>query len=213
MHALLIAGPEGSGKTALARRAAAAYCFSSPDDTARLLHCPDYRELGDSAIGVAEVRELIENLAAQSFSHGRRACVLKNAHRMTPQAQNALLKTPEAPPADTLLLLTGAEMGLLPTIRSRCAVWRLGAKPLKAVQAALVSEGVAEADAALAAGWAEQGSLRQGFSAFYTVQAGKPPFRQNKNKMADIIGTQAQAGTPEACGKPRRPVRGRRGFF
>ena len=41
MHALLIAGPEGSGKTALARRAAAAYCFSSPDDTARLLHRPD----------------------------------------------------------------------------------------------------------------------------------------------------------------------------
>lgn len=155
MHALLIAGPEGSGKTALARRAAAAYCFSSPDDTARLLHCPDYRELGDSAIGVAEVRELIESLAAQSFSHGRRACVLKNAHRMTPQAQNALLKTLEEPPADTLLLLTGAEMGLLPTIRSRCAVWRLGAKPLKAVQAALVSEGVAEADAALAAGWAD----------------------------------------------------------
>lgn len=43
-HALLIAGPAGSGKRDLARRAAALYCFGSAD-TSRLAECPNYDEL------------------------------------------------------------------------------------------------------------------------------------------------------------------------
>jgi len=154
MHAILISGPEGSGKTALARRAAAAYCFGT-DAPERLETCPDYYEIGDLPIRVEEIRDLIENTAAQAFSHGRRAYLLKNAHRMTTQAQNALLKTLEEPPQDTLLLLTGTEMGLLPTIRSRCAIFRLGAKPAEAVSRALTAEGMDADTAHLAAAWSD----------------------------------------------------------
>jgi len=154
MHAILITGPEGCGKTDLARRAAAAYCLGT-EDTERLMTCPDYTEIGDLAIRVDDVRELIENTAAQSFSHGRRAYLLKNAHLMNASAQNALLKTLEEPPRDTLLILTGTEMGLLPTIRSRCAIFRLGAKPAETVAETLMRDGMAAADARLAASWAD----------------------------------------------------------
>jgi len=54
MHAILISGPEGSGKTALARRAAAAYCFGT-DAPERLETCPDYYEIGDLPIRIAFV--------------------------------------------------------------------------------------------------------------------------------------------------------------
>jgi DNA polymerase III subunit delta' len=49
---------------------------------------------------------------------------------MTEQAQNALLKGLEEPPATShVLLVTASPQGLLPTIRSRCQVLRLGPLP------------------------------------------------------------------------------------
>lgn len=126
-HATLIAGPEGSDACALARRAAARYCMDT-DDTDRLSACPDYIELGPGAIPVNTVRAMEFELGARSQS-GRRAVTLLEAHNMEEGAQNALLKTLEEPPANTIFLLAGIEAGLLPTIRSRCAILRLGAEP------------------------------------------------------------------------------------
>lgn len=152
MHALLIAGPDGSGRAALAREAAAAFLAGvlGPDG---LSACPDYRELS-APYGVDDIRAMTEAMAAQSFSHGRRAFVLLDAHLMNANCQNALLKSLEEPPADTLLLLEGHEPGLLPTIRSRCAVVRLGAEPPEAVAQALAAGGADPARAANAAAWA-----------------------------------------------------------
>lgn len=112
MHALLIAGPDGSGRAALAREAAAAFLAGvlGPDG---LSACPDYRELS-APYGVDDIRTMTEAMAAQSFSHGRRAFVLLDAHLMNANCQNALLKSLEEPPADTLLLLEGHEPGCCP---------------------------------------------------------------------------------------------------
>lgn len=68
MHALLIAGPDGSGRAALAREAAAAFLAGvlGPDG---LSACPDYRELS-APYGVDDIRTMTEAMAAQSFSHG-----------------------------------------------------------------------------------------------------------------------------------------------
>ncbi len=53
----------------------------------------------------------------------RRAVLLNDAETMNDAAANALLKTLEEPPGDTLfLLVTGARQALLPTIVSRCTV-------------------------------------------------------------------------------------------
>lgn len=148
-HAILITGPEGSAAGALARRAAAVYCCGR-DDVALLVSCPDYFELGPAPIPVDAIRQLQLSLVESAFS-GRRAAVLLDAHRMNAHAQNALLKTLEEPPENTLLLLSGLEAGMLLTIRSRCSTLRLGAEPEEEIRSALVEAGVPREMAALAA--------------------------------------------------------------
>ncbi len=149
-HAILIAGEAGSGCAALARRAAALYCLDA-DAPERLYACPNYFELSGDKTGVAEARGLMAATALRGFNGQRRAFVLTDAHRMSLQSQNALLKTLEEPPEDTLLVLSGSEEGLLPTLRSRCMIVRLGARPQEEVQALLTERGVAADTAALAA--------------------------------------------------------------
>lgn len=149
-HAILIAGAAGSGRAALARRAAALYCLDE-DAPEKLINSPHYCELSGEAVGVGEVRSLMAATAMQGFNGQRRAFVLVNAHRMSPQSQNALLKTLEEPPQDTLLLLSGSEEGLLPTVRSRCMVVRLSAQPVSQTEEALIRRGVSPDTARLAA--------------------------------------------------------------
>ena len=145
-HALLITGPEGSGRRELARRAAAIYCLNE-DAPERLAGCPNYSEVGAAAVKVDDIRSLLSSAAMQGFNGGRRAFVFLNAHNMSAQIQNTLLKTLEEPHADTLLILTGNEFGLLPTIRSRCVIERLGAEPLEKTASALRAEGMDAASA------------------------------------------------------------------
>ena len=66
---------------------------------------------------------------------------------MSAQIQNTLLKTLEEPHAETMLILTGNEFGLLPTIRSRCVLERLGAQPLDKTASALRADGMDAASA------------------------------------------------------------------
>lgn len=153
MHAVLFAGPEGAGRGALARAAAAVYLFGE-ELPERLESCPDYMEL-QPPYAVEMIRTLTQSMAAQAFSHGRRAFALLDAHLMNASCQNALLKSLEEPPENTMLLLSGSEAGLLPTIRSRCAIVRLGAGSMAEVRALLEAEGVPPDRAALCAVWAD----------------------------------------------------------
>ena len=147
-HAILLTGPEGGAYPALARKAAAAHLGLSGEEA--LATCPDYYVLGPKAVPVDAVRALQAELSARSVS-GRRAVVFLDAHNMSEVTQNALLKTLEEPPQGALLLLTGLEAGLLPTIRSRCLAVRLGAEPEDALVSALMQTGASEKSARLAA--------------------------------------------------------------
>ncbi len=104
-------------------------------------------------IVVDQVRDLAERrLAMRRFEGRRRVVVIDPADAMTPQAQNALLKTLEEPPDDTTLVLVAANPdALLPTVRSRCA--RVAFAPLEdgLVAAELVRRKWAPGDAARAA--------------------------------------------------------------
>lgn len=72
-------------------------------------------------IVIDEVRDLIRQLSQTSFAGGWKTGVILCADRMTEQAANALLKTLEEPPSNSLLLLiTDEPQALLPTIASRC---------------------------------------------------------------------------------------------
>jgi DNA polymerase-3 subunit delta' len=147
-HAVFLVGPAGSGKKEYARRAAALYLLGR-EDTEKLTECPFFQELPDYA--VKTVRACCEELNRQVFARGRRCLVIPDAHKLTPQTQNALLKTLEEPPEDALLILTGNEQAVLPTIRSRCMLVRVGSEDRAKLAARLSARGVAPDRATLAA--------------------------------------------------------------
>ena len=82
----------------------------------------------------------------------KRVFIVQEAEKMTPQAQNALLKTIEEPPDYVvILLLTESEEALLETIRSRCVKLKMRPVPEKVLREALRSrEGISEENIALA---------------------------------------------------------------
>jgi hypothetical protein len=153
-HAILISGPEGSGRRELARRCAALFCLGE-DAPERLNNCPNYYEIGESAVKVDDIRTLLSSAAMQGFNGGQRAFVFVNAQFMSTQIQNTLLKTLEEPHSETMLILTGNEFGLLPTIRSRCVIERLGAGSIEETAQSLMREGMPTQEALFFAGLAD----------------------------------------------------------
>ncbi len=147
-HAVFIVGPEGSGKKEYARQAAALYLLGR-EDTEKLSECPYFQVPADYA--VKTVRECCAALNQQVFARGRRCMLVADAHTMSAISQNALLKTLEEPPEDALIILTGNEQAVLPTIRSRCMLVRVGAEDREKVAARLVERGIAPDRAKLAA--------------------------------------------------------------
>lgn len=82
-------------------------------------------------LGIEEIREkVIKNTETKPFKHKYKIFIIKNAHTMTIQAQNAILKTIEEPPKFAIFLLLSNNYSLfLPTILSRCILFKI--KPLK----------------------------------------------------------------------------------
>ena len=79
-------------------------------------------------IKIDQIREVSEYAYLKPTGR-RKVIVIDEAEKMNPQAQNALLKTLEEPPPDTLfILITSDKEKLLPTIRSRCFICEF--KPL-----------------------------------------------------------------------------------
>src|SRR5258708_28655527 len=114
-HALLIVAPTGSGKTMLALHLASQLLETDVD---KLANHPYFKQLSappGKSISIDSVRDTIRFLMLKAASTGTtsRVVVIENATAMTVQAQNALLKTIEEPPAGTVLILTAAsQLGL-----------------------------------------------------------------------------------------------------
>ena len=73
------------------------------------------------SLGIDLIRQLISKLSFGSSVNSPRLVIINQAHLLTLEAQNALLKTLEEPPNYTdILLTTGQPNRLLPTIHSRC---------------------------------------------------------------------------------------------
>ncbi len=117
---LLITGPMGAGKTTVAQYIASSVLGTSLE---KLPNHPYFKHVtvpeGKNSIPIESVRDVIHFLMLKATGSAR-VVILEDAHRLTPQAQNALLKTIEEPPAGTMLILTApGDRGILPTIRSR----------------------------------------------------------------------------------------------
>ena len=176
-HAYVFAGPPGTGKQEFARLLAmSVFCRNHSLEELRVCgECracrgfaanswPDFHEVGLLS-GKREI--LIGQMAGEGDKRGReglcyemsmtpqasdrRVAVINDAHRMTTEAANAMLKTLEEPPAQALMLLiSDSPESLLPTILSRCQLVRffpLTAADVKSIlldQALVESKGTAE---------------------------------------------------------------------
>lgn len=132
-HAYLFAGPRGSGKTTVARLLAKAMncerrknsepcnaCFSCREINAG--RAMDVVELdAASSRGIDEVRELREGVRFVPSRLARKVLILDEAHQLTKDAANALLKLLEEPPLHAMFILATTEPSkMIPTIISRC---------------------------------------------------------------------------------------------
>jgi DNA polymerase-3 subunit delta' len=120
---VLVSGPAGVGKLTVAKRLAEAILElpASGYDVYGHSMVIGPEEDGKS-IGIDAARQLerFMRLKVPSDKQYNRAAIIEDSHLMTVEAQNALLKTLEEPPAGTIIILTVSdEPALLPTVRSR----------------------------------------------------------------------------------------------
>ncbi len=137
-HALLICGPRGSGKHTLTREIAAALNCENRDNESFALPCalcntcrriyednfPDIKRLSRDAskatIGVEELRLFREDMFLSATESSYKIYVIEEADRLTPNAQNALLKVLEEPPKNVVIILLSEESDkILTTVKSR----------------------------------------------------------------------------------------------
>lgn len=133
-HAYVFSGPRGLGKTSTARILSKAVNCSSPKDGEPDLTCGscaahhngiflDSIEIdAASHTGVDNVRENIIGNARIAPMHGKKKVfIIDEVHMLSISAFNALLKTLEEPPKDTIFILATTEIHKVPdTIVSRC---------------------------------------------------------------------------------------------
>lgn len=99
---------------------------------------------------IEQVRDMQSLLEVGGHQGGRRVVLIDPAEAMNVHTANALLKSLEEPPTDTLFLLVSHAPGrLLPTIRSRCQVWPFPRPAADDAKAWLNANGVTDADALL----------------------------------------------------------------
>ncbi len=149
-HAYLFHGPDGVGRKSMAFRfAALLLCTGSEKETDREPGGPEYKACsadtckccqscilykngtnpdirligeqdGKSTVGVEAIRDLQEDILTAPLYGRRKVYIIDRSERLTPQAQNALLKTIEEPPSYAVIILICSNISLiLDTVKSR----------------------------------------------------------------------------------------------
>lgn len=152
-HAYLIEGGEGCGKTYFARFAAAAVlCTGDKPPCGKCPSCvkalagshPDlfyFSPDKKASMGVETVRDIKKSLFFMPNDGERKVYIIDDAQKMTVQAQNALLKFIEEPPASVLFFIVADKKeSLLPTVVSRTRIISLAPSDNADIRRFLMSE-------------------------------------------------------------------------
>ncbi len=123
-HAYLFAGSRGTGKTSVARIFAKSLGVEAEDL---------YEMDAASNRGIDEVRAIRESVHTLPYRSKYKVYIIDEAHMLTKEAFNALLKTLEEPPAHVIFILATTELAkVIETVISRCQVF-IFKKPSKEV--------------------------------------------------------------------------------
>ena len=167
-HAYIIDGAAGSGKSLLAHTFAAAILCEKVSEIGACGGCiscvtlqsgnhPDvvFVRTQKKSIGIDDVREqILEDISVLPYSSEKRIYIIKNAQTLTVPAQNALLKTLEDGPKYAIfLLLSEKHKTFLPTVLSRCVLYKIPPLGDAAVMEYLASQGIDRVAAQAAAAY------------------------------------------------------------
>lgn len=167
---LLLAGPRGVGKLALARAWAQALLCEARAGAVACGRCPACRWFAEGAhpdfllltleekensagetrlaqeIDVAQARRVVDFVRLSAHRGGWRVVLIHPADALNRAASNALLKVLEEGPINTVfLLVSDAAHRLLPTLRSRCRRLDIGLPPRAEASAWLAARGAQDA--------------------------------------------------------------------
>lgn len=170
-HAYLFYGGRGTGKTSVAR-ILARELKCNPEDVIEI----------DAASnrGIDEIRELREAVRSAPFSSPYKVYIVDEAHMLTKEASNALLKTLEEPPSHVIFILATTDPDKLPqTIISRCQKIEFKKPELKILAKHLVD--IAK----------KEGKILSDESALLVAQHGKGSYRDALGTLEQVL-SQAQ---------------------
>jgi DNA polymerase III subunit delta' len=180
-HALLFVGPDGVGKAIAAKLLAQVLlCTGDKSDPIRACgSCPSCIKITTAghadvhlvepddkdSIKVDAIREMSQMLQLRPMEGRFRISIVRDADRMNPQAQNALLKTLEEPPGSAhLVLTTSRPQAILPTVLSRCQKVPFAPVPSREIAALLVREKGSDEKSALLLAALAQGAPGRAFA-------------------------------------------------